>query len=258
MTEGNRRQPHAVLDIRSRGQKAEKIVALTGLRELGGVASLLEVGTGSGGIAHYLAHLPDTAIDVDAVDVVDSRVLHEGYRFTQVHDVLLPFPNARFDVVISNHVIEHVGDRTQQVKHLREIKRVMKPDGIVYLAVPNRWMLTEPHYKLRFLSWLPRSLRSPYLRFRGLGDYYDCEPLERRELERLAQEAGLSFRNISVEALRTTLAIEGSKGFLANLVSKLPDRLLKAFASMIPTHIYLLGLDPGRCEPRSTLPAGST
>ena len=57
--------------------------------------------------------------------------------------VELPFDDARFDVVISNHVIEHVGDEAAQHAHLREIRRVMKADGSAYLAVPNRWMLTE-------------------------------------------------------------------------------------------------------------------
>lgn len=37
-------------------------------------------------------------------------------------------------------------------------------------------MLTEPHYKLKFLSWSPRRWRSPYLRLMGKGTFYDCEP----------------------------------------------------------------------------------
>lgn len=250
MNDGFHRQPHAVLDLPSRGQKAEKIAMLTGIRRMSSPVSLLEVGTGSGGIAHYFAHLPGIKVDVDAVDVVDSRLLHDGYRFTKVDDVLLPFGDDSFDVVISNHVIEHVGDRAQQVSHLRELRRVLKPGGIVYLAVPNRWMLVEPHYRLRFLSWLPHRLRTPYLRLRGRGDYYDCEPLERRELEELAREAGLSYRNISVSGFRATLAIEGDKGPLARILHAMPDRVLSTLESAIPTHIYLLAHGEARLATR--------
>src|SRR3546814_9833619 len=68
---------------------------------------------------------------------------------------LLPFADDSFDVVLSNHVIEHVGEQPEQLAHLSELRRVLTPGGIGYLAVPNRWMLVEPHYRLAFLSWWP-------------------------------------------------------------------------------------------------------
>ena len=139
------RQPHAVLDLPSRGWKAEKIARLLGLSTRKQSIRLLEIGTGSGGIAHWFAHHPQLRCEVVAVDVCDNRQLHEGYAFQQVEGVDLPFEEASFDAVISNHVIEHVGDAQAQARHLAEIRRVMKPDGVGYLAVPNRWMLTEPH-----------------------------------------------------------------------------------------------------------------
>ena len=37
------------------------------------------------------------------------------------------------------------------MKHLREIRRVLRRDGLAYLAVPNRWALVEPHYRLALL-----------------------------------------------------------------------------------------------------------
>ena len=74
------------------------------------------------------------------------------------------------------------GDAVVQAQHLGEIRRVMKPSGAGYLAVPNRWMLTEPHYRLKFLSWWPHGWRTPYLKLMGKGDFYDCEPLEMRQL----------------------------------------------------------------------------
>jgi ubiquinone/menaquinone biosynthesis C-methylase UbiE len=113
---------------------------------------LLEIGTGSGGIAHYFATHKSIRCDVAAVDVVDQRLLRDKFKFVLIEDTALPFANGSFDVVISNHVIEHVGNRDAQYHHLSEIHRVLKMDGVGYLAVPNRWMLVEPHYKLIFLK----------------------------------------------------------------------------------------------------------
>jgi SAM-dependent methyltransferase len=70
-------------------------------------------------------------------------------------DERLPFPDGTFDVVISNHVVEHVADPD---RHLSEIRRVLKASGVCYLATPNRWWLFEVHSRLAFLHWLPASL----------------------------------------------------------------------------------------------------
>ena len=141
---------------------------------------MLEIGTGSGGIAHFFGSAGSMGWDVEAIDVEDVRRVTGGYRFTLVDDVMLPFADASFDVVVSNHVIEHVGDARQQARHLEELARGLRPGGVGYLAVPCRWMLVEPHYRLPFLSWLPQRAADLYVRLAGKGDYYDCQPLTTR------------------------------------------------------------------------------
>ena len=51
----------------------------------------------------------------------------------------LPFPDGSFDFVSCNHVLEHIFETE---KFLREIRRVVKPDGLVVISVPNcaAWM----------------------------------------------------------------------------------------------------------------------
>ena len=236
------RQPHAVLDLPSRRNKGLKIERLLGLQHRHQPIRLLEVGTGSGGIAHYFGTHPNLRGEVTAVDVVDQRLVREGYRFVQVADTMLPFPDGSFDVVLSNHVIEHVGERPEQLKHLRELCRVLAADGVGYLAVPNRWMLVEPHYRLAFLSWLPRPLRTPYLRLMRRGQRYDCEPLTLPRLDALLAEAGFVWRHLEVEALRATLDIEGAHGPGMRLARRLPDALIAGMRRMIPTLICRIGL----------------
>jgi SAM-dependent methyltransferase len=235
------RQPHAVLDMPSRRHKALKIERLLDLHPRDTPIQLLEIGTGAGGIAHYFGTHPTLPCKVVAVDVHDNRQVHGGYDYVPVQGVALPFDDACFDVVISNHVIEHVGDGDVQLAHLGEIGRVLKPDGVAYLAVPNRWMLTEPHYRLPFLSWLPHRWRSRYLRWSGKGEFYDCEPLEMRQLERMLEASGLAYRNLCVQGWRATFDIERPGRLATRLLAEVPDALLRPLGPIIPTLIYRIG-----------------
>jgi ubiquinone/menaquinone biosynthesis C-methylase UbiE len=45
----------------------------------------------------------------------------------------MPFENESFDVVICNHVLEHVPD---DKKAMKEIQRILKPKGYAILQVP--------------------------------------------------------------------------------------------------------------------------
>jgi SAM-dependent methyltransferase len=230
---------HAAQDLRVRNAKARKIERLLGLDVTGPPLRLLEVGTGSGAIAHHFATREGRTFAVDAVDVVDQRTCLDGYRFTRLAGVELPFADASFDVVISNHVIEHVGDAAAQALHLAEIARVLAPGGVAYLAVPNRWMVVEPHYRLAFLSWLPPAWRSPYLRLRGRGSAYDCRPLAGREAERALRAAGLRFTQHDVDALRVLLEIERP----GSAWTRLPLGPLRWLRRWFPTLIYTLRHD---------------
>lgn len=234
------RQAHVVTDLPSRALKAKKIERLLDLQNLNlnRPIRILEIGCGSGGIAHYFATAAHLECQVTALDIHDNRQLTENYEFIQTQGVDLPFANQQFDVIITNHVIEHVGDTLAQIRHLQEIQRVLQPDGVGYLAVPNRWMLTEPHYRLKFLSWWPHNWRSRYLQIMGKGNFYDCEPLEMRELEYLLRSAGLRYTNISVEAWRATLDIEQPDRLSTRLLAATPDSVLKPLRPIIPTLIY--------------------
>ena len=229
------RQPHAALDLTSRRHKGMKIERLLGLVPTLQPLRLLEIGTGSGGIAHYFATHPSIRCAVTAVDVVDQRMVRDGYDFRLVSGTVLPFDDGAFDVVISNHVIEHVGEHASQLSHLREMHRVMASGAVGYLAVPNRWMLLEPHFRLAFLSWLPPSLRTPYLRLMRRGSVYDCNPLTLPRLNAMLSEAGFCWRHVEVEALRYMLTNEKLRGPGAWLAHWLPDAWLALARPIIPT-----------------------
>ena len=115
-----------------RTQKAQMIEAflIDGLgHEVAGLR-VLDIGCGNGQISKYFADRNE----VFGVDVSDRRADKECCSFTLVEDETLPFGGDSFDVVISHHVIEHVEN---QPAHLAEIKRVLKPNGLAYVACPN-------------------------------------------------------------------------------------------------------------------------
>lgn len=236
-----RRHPHATLDLGSRRAKARKIERILSLQRQQVPLRVLEVGTGSGGIAHYFASHPDLICDVDAVDVHDNRVVSDGYRFIPVDGVLLPFADETFDIVISNHVIEHVGGEVDQVTHLREIYRVLKGSGQAYVAVPNRWMLVEPHFGLPFLSWLPRWLADRYVRVAGMGSHYDCRPLTAAKAELLLRKARFDARQVHGEAVQLTFELERPNSWLYRVVlTHIPETFYRLLRRAFPTLIYTL------------------
>jgi SAM-dependent methyltransferase len=233
------RAPHAALDDESRVQKAAKIVAqLRAERPLEG-ADVLDVGCGNGVIAREFARAVGSSGSVVGVDVVDQRTTVDGYRFEQVSGTTLPFADGGFDIVVSNHCIEHVGDRTDQLNHLLEVGRVLRDGGICYLAVPNRWTLVEPHFRLPFLSWLPKSTASAVVRLAGRGTEYDCDIPSSGSLAQLVSGAGLQAREITITALPLIEEIERPHG-LRKILLRTPPGLAARLTPLMPTRMYIL------------------
>ena len=48
-----------------------------------------------------------------------------------IHEI--PFPENTFDVILCNHVLEHVND---DIKAMKEINRVLKPGGYALMQIP--------------------------------------------------------------------------------------------------------------------------
>ncbi len=228
---------HAILDKESREQKALKIMRIIESRKSLKGIKVLEIGTGSGVTAAELAREVGAAGAVHAIDIKDQRVIQEGYEFHEVTGTTLPFEEAAFDVVISNHVIEHVGGEADQLHHLSEIKRVMAEDALLYLAVPNKWRLIEPHYKIPILSWLPQRIADLIVRISGKNEEFDCRSPSRRKLRWLFGQTGFVHEELDREALRIVGEVEGSR--VAELVSKLPTGVLRALLLIVPTFIVI-------------------
>lgn len=103
-------------------------------------ARLLVAGCGQGHEALYLAQTLN--VQVEAID----RWLDRGdplptaptLRFQEANVCSLPFADAWFDFIFYHHVIEHVVDAPRS---LRELSRVLKPGGQIFIGTPNRHRL---------------------------------------------------------------------------------------------------------------------
>ncbi|WP_456325910.1 class I SAM-dependent methyltransferase [Desulfonauticus submarinus] len=147
--------------------------------------TILDIGCGSGKIAAFFAK-NNEVFCVDIVDQLDKNV-RKNVTFTKVKSELLPFPDDFFDIIISNHVIEHLKN---QELHIKEIRRCLKNGGICYFATPNKNFLVEPHYRIPLLHYLPLSLFLSVLKI--LGIYQEDIHL----LKNCFLSIGLNLKNI--------------------------------------------------------------
>ena len=179
----------AMYKHQGRERKAKTIIAV--LQDFFGQTplpslSLLDVGSSTGIIDNYLAdHISKvTGIDIDkeAIQFAQTKFKKHNLQF-KVDDLMdLSFPDNALDVVICTQIYEHVPDAH---KMIMEIFRVLKPGGICYFAAGNRLTLMEPHYRLPFLSLLPRPLAHIYMKLAGKGNYYHEEHLTLPGLKKL-------------------------------------------------------------------------
>jgi len=187
----------------SRQQKGIRIVKALE-NHLGSLQKLkiLDVGASTGIIdnelAKYFGKVVGVDIDKQAIKFASWKFKRINLRFEVGDAMKLKYKNKSFDVIICTHVYEHVPDTN---KLFTEIYRVLKPEGIVYLAAVNALWPWEPHYDLPFLSWLPKSLGNLYVRLTGKAKHYYETPRSYGQLRKMIYGAGFKIYDYTVKII---------------------------------------------------------
>jgi SAM-dependent methyltransferase len=163
-------------DEQKRRRKAAKIVTVLEHflgSDLSGLVAV-DIGCSTGYTVEALADAGATVIglDIDVPGVAHAAsVFGDKATFMCADGSALPFEDGSVDLVVFNHIYEHVVDADAVMD---EIRRVLRPDGAAYFAFGNKLAIMEPHYRLPFLSWLPRKAADRYVSaFGKADDYYE-------------------------------------------------------------------------------------
>jgi SAM-dependent methyltransferase len=110
---------------------------------------VLDLGCRSGALTrHLLAGNTVVGLDVDRAALAKARTLGIDTVEADVEEPL-PFPDASFDAVVCGELLEHLRFPDEVVA---EIRRVLRPGGVLVGSVPNAFNVQN---RLRFLRGLP-------------------------------------------------------------------------------------------------------
>ena len=110
---------------------------------------LLEIGSGLGHLVGQLEKRFETyGLDLNHWAVARSKSEAKRTSLETASAQALPFADQSFGVVIIKHIVEHLPDPAQAI---REIGRILEPDGILILATPNLASILKP---LKGSNWI--------------------------------------------------------------------------------------------------------
>jgi 2-polyprenyl-3-methyl-5-hydroxy-6-metoxy-1,4-benzoquinol methylase len=202
----------------------------------------LDLGCSRGVISSHLAGYFKLVIGID-VDSVALKSAQESKSqaltspfFISGSGYNLPFTEGGFDIVICAQVYEHVSSPNNLVQ---EIARILKPGGLCFFSGPNRLAIMEEHYWLPFLSWLPHSLASLYMKLMHRGSVYDAFPLTYWQLSHLWSD--FKIHDYTLRMLREPSRFSVDERVEKyTLIKKIPDWLLNALRPFYPNYNWIV------------------
>ncbi|MCH2138126.1 MAG: class I SAM-dependent methyltransferase [Phycisphaerales bacterium] len=161
--------------------------------------AVLDVGCGRGAfrdevspddMRHQLRDLKPHVHSMTGIDVDPDAAVNSGLdEFHLIDDInRWPVEDERFDVVMSDYVLEHVEHPTA---FFAEVSRVLKPGGLLALRTPNKWSYVSVAARLipnRMHSNVTSAVQSDRQPEDVFPVYYRCNT--RRSIRRYMEGAG--------------------------------------------------------------------
>lgn len=184
---------------------------------------VLDLGSGRGKFLVDLAkhNVRARGLEINPAYITISRSLAKENGVTITVDQgmgeHLPYKDSMFDFINMCEVIEHVNNPERV---MREAYRVLKPGGLIYMSVPNRYGIKDQHFNLYFVNWLPRRLSDSFVSLFGKHKSYSGEA----GLQKLSEMHYYTFRS--------------SKKFIGSLDFFVSDIRTQKIEKMYSSKIY--------------------
>ncbi len=188
--------------------------------------NLLDIGAGTGDFLAFANSKGWNTLGIEPNDKARNIAISKGVAFkSDTKDI----PDASFDVITMWHVLEHVPDLDNQ---LGELRRLLKPNGTLVIAVPNFKSFDAKHYGKFWAAYdVPRHLWH----------------FSKRSIELLGAGHGLQLRKIlpmKYDAFYVSMLSEkyktGKVNFVTAILIGLKSNLFGLRKKEYSSHIYIL------------------
>ncbi|MGG0814138.1 rhamnan synthesis F family protein [Paenibacillus alvei] len=115
---------------------------------------ILDAACGEGYGSALLAGASESVVGIDISDEsikwASEKYQLDNLKYMKANITSLPFEDESFDVVVSFETIEHVDELSQHL-FLKEVKRVLRKDGIFIVSTPDKEIYTDiPKFENQF------------------------------------------------------------------------------------------------------------
>jgi 2-polyprenyl-3-methyl-5-hydroxy-6-metoxy-1,4-benzoquinol methylase len=147
--------------------------------------AVLELGCGTGTFTRELAQSGADIIAIDLspelLEIARTNCSAQNVRYQTENAYALSYPDGAFDSVVGSSVLHHL----EVEEALRNIYRVLKPNGTIFFTEPN--MLNPQIAVQKNVPWIKRKL----------GDSPDETAFFRWRLRRLLEQTG--YHNVQID-----------------------------------------------------------
>lgn len=156
--------------------------SLDALRNIKG--NVLEIGCGGGamarGIKHYRSDLDVFGTDISKSALEFAKSDTGGVKFYYADVYKMPFKDNTFDAIVSYDVFEHLENLD---KAFFEVNRILKPNGVLHIAIPLEGSKGNIEGILSLFGWKPKEKYCGHVNRFSIGS-----------LEKIAKGKGFSLQ----------------------------------------------------------------